>query len=118
MDIHNEYIANEKELFFYKGKPILNKRHAFVDINGDAWDFSAATGYTFKVWEEREGGIQVIDWTSPTNLTLSATNTNEILLNAPAEDTDVERGRYYYEIEYLVSGGYSILLAYGPITCI
>lgn len=118
MDIHNEYIANEKELFFYKAKPILNKRHSFVDINGDPWDFSAATGYTFKVWEEREEGIQVIDWTSPTNLTLSATNTNEIILNSPWEDTNIGRGRYYYEIEYLVSGGYSILLAYGPMTCI
>jgi hypothetical protein len=118
MDIHNEYIANEKELFFYKNKPILNKRHAFYDINDNPWDFSLATGYTFKVWEEREGGYQVIDWTSPTNLTLSATNTHEILLNAPAADTNVERGRYYYEIEYIISGGYTILIGYGPMTCI
>ena len=117
MDIHNEYIANEKELFFYKGKAILNKRHAFVDINGDPWDFTLATGFTFKVWEEREGGYQVIDWDSD-NLSLSTSNSNEILLNAPAADTDIERGRYYYEIEYLLSGGYTVLIAYGPIKCI
>lgn len=111
MDIHNEFIAQEKELYFYSGKAVLNKRHAFFDINGDEWDFSAATGYTFKIWEEREGGYQVINWTSPTNLTLSPPH--EIILNAPTSDTDIERGNYYYEIEYLIAGGYSILIGYG-----
>jgi len=113
MDIHNEFIAQEKELFFYSGKTVLNKRHAFRDINGVPWDFSAATGYTFRIWEEREGGYLMIDWTSPTNLTLSTVNSWEIILNAPVEDTTIERGNYYYEFEYLVSGGYSILLGYG-----
>lgn len=113
MDIYNEFIAQEKDLVFYTGKAILNKRHAFYDINGDPWNFDAATGYTFKIWEEREGGLQVIDWTSPTNLTLSAVHTHEILLNAPSTDTDIEIGKYYYEIEYIISGGYTILIAYG-----
>lgn len=110
MDIYNEYIANKKDLSFYAGKAILNRRHVFNDINGDAWDFSAATGFTWKIWEEREGGLLMISWTSPTNLTSSG---NEVILNAPAEDTDIERGRYYYEIEYLVAGGYSVLIAFG-----
>lgn len=113
MDIHNEFIATEKQLVFIAGKAVLNKRHAFFDINEDPWNFSSATGYTFKIWEEREGGLLMIDWISPTNLTLSATNTNEIILNAPSIDTTIERGKYYYEIEYLISGGYSILIAYG-----
>jgi hypothetical protein len=113
MDIHNEFIAQEKALVFYAGKAILNKRHAFYDINNDPWNFSAATGYTFKIWEEREGGRLMIDWDSPTNLTLSAVETNEIILNAPSTDTSIERGKYYYEMEYIVSGGYSILIAYG-----
>lgn len=113
MDIHNEFIANEKELYFYSGKPVLNKRHAFFGINGAPWNFSSATGYTFKIWEEREGGYLMIDWTSPTNLTLSASNTNEILVNAPSTDTSIERGNYYYEIEYLIAGGYTILIGYG-----
>ena len=112
MDIHNEFIAQEKALVFYKGKAILDKRHAFYDINNDPWNFSEAIGYTFKIWEEREEGRLMIDWDSD-NLTLSASITNEILLNAPASDTNIERGKYYYEIEYLVTGGYSILLAYG-----
>lgn len=112
MDIHNEFIAQEKDLVFYAGKAILNKRHAFYDINQDPWDFSSATGFTFKVWEEREGGLLMIDWDSD-NLSLSTSNENEILLNAPSFDTSIERGKYYYEMEYLVTGGYSILLAYG-----
>ena len=112
MDIHNEFIAQEKELFFYSGKSVLNKRHAFFDINGDPWNFSLATGFTFKIWEEREGGALMIDW-DDTNLTLSASDTNEVLLNAPASDTAIERGKYYYEIEYLIAGGYTILIGYG-----
>lgn len=114
MDIHNEYIANEKELFFYKGKAILNKRHAFYDINGNPWDFSLATGFTFKIWEEREESHLLIDW-DDTNLTNSG---NEIILNAPASDTGIERGHYYYEIEYEIAGGYTILIGYGRATFI
>ncbi len=110
MDIHNEFIAQEKELFFYSGKAVLNRRHAFFDINGDDWIFSGVIGYTFKIWEEREGGYQVIDWTSPTNLTNSG---NEIILNAPVADTSIERGNYYYEIEYITAGGYPVLIGYG-----
>jgi hypothetical protein len=111
MDIHNEFIANKKDLVFYAGKPVLNKRHAYYDINDDPWDFSLATGYTFKVWEEREGGLQLIDWSDTTgNL---SNYTNEIILNAPAGDTDIERGKYYYEQAYTISGGYEILLNYG-----
>lgn len=110
MDIHNEFIAQEKNLVFYAGKPLINKRHAFVDQNGNAWDFSDAIGFTFIVWEEREGGIEVIHWSDPDNLGASG---NEIILNAPASDTDIDLGKYYYEIEYLIAGGYPVLVAYG-----
>lgn len=113
MDVHHEFIAQQKALVFYAGKPVLNKRHAFYDINGDQWNFSSAVGFTFKIWEEREGGLLMISWISPTNLTLSTSDTNEIILNAPVSDTTIERGKYYYEIEYLISGGYSVLIAYG-----
>lgn len=109
MDIHNEFIAQKKDLVFYAGKAILNRVHSFFDENDDDWSFAAATGATFKIWEEREGGQQVIDWDS-TNLSFFE---NDIILNAPTEDTDIERGKYYYEIEYLVAGGYSVLIAYG-----
>lgn len=111
MDISNEFIAQRKDLTFYAGKPILNKVHAFFDVNGDDWNFSLATAFTFKIWEEREGGLLMITWLDTTgNLAVSG---NEITLNAPATDTDIERGKYYYEIEYLVAGGYPILIAFG-----
>jgi hypothetical protein len=115
MDIHNEFIAYEKELFFYSGKPVLNKVHAFYDRFGSPWNFSDAVGFTFKIWEEREGGYLMIDWTSPANLQNSG---HEITLNAPASDTTIERGKYYYEIEYLLAGGYSVLIGYGKATFI
>jgi len=111
MDIHNEFIARQKSLVFYRGKAILNKVHRFFDINGDAWNFSDATGFTFKIWEEREGGLQVVDWSSPINL---ANNLNDIILNAPVVDTaSIGIGKYYYEIEYITSGGYPVLVGYG-----
>lgn len=110
MDIHNEFIAQEKDLVFYAGKAILNKRHAFYDRNDNPWVFVDVAGFTFKIWEEREGGLLMIDWIYLTNLTYSG---NEIVLNAPSTDTDIEIGKYYYEIEQVTSGGYSFLLAYG-----
>jgi hypothetical protein len=110
MDIHNEFIAQEKNLVFYAGKPIIDRVHNFVDLSGNAWDFSPAIGYTFKIWEEREGGILVIDWSDPNNLSSSG---GSIILNAPATDTAIDRGKYYYEIEYLIAGGYPVLVAYG-----
>ncbi len=110
MDIHNEFIAQKKDLVFYAGKPVLNKVHAYYDINGDAWNFSSATNYFMKVWEEREGGLQVIDW-DDANLTNSGSN--EVILNAQATDTDIDRGKYYYEQGYLIAGGYEVLTNYG-----
>lgn len=112
MDIHNEFIANQKDLVFYAGKAILNRRHAFFDINGDPWDFSDAIGFTFRIWEEREEGDLMINW-GDDNITLSGSNGNEFILNSNATETSIERGKYYYEIEYLVSGGYTVLIGYG-----
>lgn len=110
MDIHNEFIAYKKDLVFYAGKPVLNKVHAFFDVDRNAWDFSDAIDLFFTIWEEREGGLRMIQWVTDVNLTVSG---NEILLNAPAEDTSIGRGKYYYEIEYTIAGGYSVLIAYG-----
>lgn len=111
MDIHNEFIAQEKNLVFYAGKPIINKRHAFYDVTGEGFNFPEDTGeYRWNVWEEREGGIQLIAWSSPQNLSRSG---HELILNSSAELTDIEKGKYYYEIEYIITGGYPVLLAYG-----
>jgi hypothetical protein len=112
MDIHNEFIAQEKNLVFYKGKPIINRIHDFYDLAGNSWDFSDAIGYFMNIYEEREGGIQVIEWTDTAgNLSNSG---NFIYLNAPSSDSaNLELGKYYYELGYLVAGGYEVLLGYG-----
>lgn len=112
MDIHNEFIAQKKDLVFYAGKPVLNRRHAWWDIYNNPWSFTGATGHTFKVWQEREGGLLLIDW-DDANIVVSGSNPNETIINAPAADTSIERGRYYYEQEYYTAGGYPVLLAYG-----
>ena len=109
MDIHNEFIAQEKNLVFYAGRAVLNKRHVYYDINGDPWSFASAIGFYFKIWEEREDGLLLIDW-DDTNLSNSD---NEVILNAPATDTDIERGKYYYEQGYIQSGGYDVPTNYG-----
>lgn len=110
MDNSQEFIAQEKALVFYTGKPIINRQHIFKDQCGDDYSLSAAVAFTFKIWQEREGGLQVISWSSPQNLTALD---NVLTLNAPAEDTSIYRGKYYYEIAEIIAGGYEILLAYG-----
>lgn len=109
MDIHNEFIAQKKELVFQAGKSILNREHTFYDIYGELWTFTDALSFTFKIWEEREGGLLKIDW-GAANLTPTA---NGFLLTSNALDTAIIKGKYYYEIEYLVAGGYTVLIAYG-----
>jgi hypothetical protein len=110
MDNSNEFIANEKALIFYAGKPIINRQHVFNDQCGNPYSLSAGMAFTFKIWQERDGGLQVINWTSPINL---AATDNILILNAPDEDTTIYRGKYYYEIAEIIAGGYEILLAYG-----
>jgi hypothetical protein len=110
MDIHNTFIADQKTLVFYAGKPIINRQMDFYDINGDDWDFTEAVTHFLKVWEEREDGLLLIDWSSPDNLSHSG---KTVYLNAPGSDTDLGIGKYYYEIGYLIAGGYEVLTGYG-----
>ena len=112
MDIHNEFIAQEKNLVMYKEKAIINRIHRFYGLNREPWDFSDAEHFFFNIWEEREGGRLMIEW-DDTNLTSSLPN--DIILNAPASDSDIERGKYYYEIEYMKADGYPILIAFGEM---
>lgn len=110
MDIHNTFIADEKTLVFYAGKPVINRQMDFYDVDGNDWDFSEAVSHYMKIWEEREGGILLIDWDSPTNLSHSG---KTVFLNAPVADTSIGTGKYYYEIGYLIAGGYEVLTGYG-----
>lgn len=105
MDIHNEFIGVQYNLVFYAGKPVLNLVHEFFDCDNVAWDFTGTTAATFKVWEERDGGLLLISW----NLGVSG---NKVILNASASDTDILIGKYYYEMES-ITGGYPVLLMYG-----
>lgn len=110
MDIRNEYLWIRQDLYFHAGKGIDHRPHVWTDINNNDWDFSDAIGFRFRIWEEREGGLLMIDWDS-NNLT--PFGTKGFYLTAPPTDTDIERGKYYYEIEYLVAGGYSVPIGVG-----
>lgn len=110
MDMHKQFSAFEKTLIFYAGKPIINHQNAFLDDCSLPKSFDDAIAFTLKIWEERTGGLQVINWSSPENLSVSE---NIIFLNAPAEDTDIETGKYYYELAYIIAGGYEVLITYG-----
>lgn len=110
MDIFNEFPALEKDIVFYAGKDIVDYPHVWYDRDGTIWTFTDAIGFTFKIWEEREGGLLMISWDNTTNLSQNANGFN---LTASKLETDIEKGKYYYEIEYLVAGGYSVLIAFG-----
>ena len=114
MDLYKEFFATEKDIIFYSGKAIIDRVNAFFDINGDDWDFSAATALSFKIFEERNGR-RLILWEDPVNLTAAS---NDIILNAPVADTGLDIGNYYYEIAYFDAGSYEILLAYGQASFI
>jgi hypothetical protein len=102
---HKTFIGEEYDLIFYTGKPLVE-----YEIECENATFSGQVGYTLKIWEDGEDGRQLLSLVQGNGLRLSGTS---IFISASSGQMDIEPGRYYYELSYLVSGGYEILVKYG-----
>lgn len=112
LDNHHEFIAVEKDLTFYSGKAVINRVNRFYDNTGSDYLLTSNIGLFFVIYEEREEGRIVFE--SDHNSGLS-TSVNDIIFNFSVADMSIPIGNYYYELGYVVDGGYEIILAYGSL---
>jgi hypothetical protein len=99
---------------FYNAKPVLNFIIEFFveDCDGDFDDeetnytFSNFVSGYFRVYNERGGRLIK---------NLPMTNISSTLVLNSNDTTFEDNGNYYYEIGYLMTGGYELALMYGRL---
>lgn len=109
----------EKPLKMYNGQAVLDYDIDFYteecddDLDKEEVDFtfpSYASSY-FRIYNERSGRLLK-------TISLSQSGSS-LIINASADDMTLDdKGKYYYEIGYVQTGGYEIVLMYGPYTAI
>jgi hypothetical protein len=110
-EIHNGFVAENYQLKFKYGKPVLNLAFLFYESDNETeFDFTGYTGANFKIWEDDEDGRLLLNVVSGNGLTVSG---NIITLNTSASQMTIPKGKYYYEFSYLTPGGYEYLLMFG-----
>lgn len=105
----------EKSLTMYNGHAILNYAIEFYSLQDcdveEIFPFPAYVSSYMRVFNERLG-IELKE------ITLSQSG-GSLIINASALDmTFDENGKYYFEIGYVQSGGYEIVLMYGSFIVI
>lgn len=109
----------EKPLKMYNGQAVLDYDIEFFteecddDLDEEEVDFtfpSYSSSY-FRIYNERSGRLLK-------TIALSRSGSS-LVINASADDMTLDdKGKYYYEIGYVQTGGYEIVLMYGPYTAI
>jgi len=105
------FIAEEAELSCKNGQPILNLPIYFENSDGTDFPFPAYVSAYLNIYQGK-GETLLKSYTS--QLTR---NSAIIVLNLSASDmTFGSFGKYYYELGYVYSGGYTVLLRFGNFT--
>ena len=108
------FMGEKDELRIFNGQAIINGSILFFynDCDETEFDFPNYAGLFMTIGNERDGDI-LKSFTSSSGLSKSG---NAILLNLSASDMTLpDLGKYYYEIGYIISGGYEQVLRYGDL---
>lgn len=111
----NIFASDEEDLRIYNGQAMLNETILFFydDEDETDYDFPAYSSAFFRVYNSR-GGKLIKNFT-----TQVSRSSNALILNCSVLDmTFTETGKRYYEIGYVRSGGYDIILRFGNGTII
>jgi hypothetical protein len=104
--------ATEYPLEIYNDQPIIDMGFQFFYLDCDTetdFDFPDYSSSYMKVYNERLGRtIKTIPLTR---------NGNILIVNSTDTDFD-DNGKYFYEVIYLMSGGYEQVLRYGILNVI
>jgi len=103
--------GNETELQVYSGHAIIDYPFTFVfEDDSSPYPFNGYSSGFFKIYQSR------IEKKIKTFTTQVSRNANNLVLNCSASDMLISsRGSYYYELGYVRSGGYEIVLQYGKL---
>lgn len=114
MDSHNLFPGIEWPLVYYNGKAVYNQHFEFLDQDESDFSFTDFSSARLDVYDKRSG--RLLKSFDSTHLTRSG---NDIYFNASGADMEFEDiGKYYYEMYYIQSGGYDIVLLYGDFKVI
>lgn len=118
VDNNKTFIGDNDKLVVYNNQVIKDLVFVFVydDDNETDFDFPQATGQAFlRIYDERLGR-QLKEWEGNLYLVIASST---IIANIPAGDLQFEEtGKLYYEVGYVQSGGYEIVLRYGELEVI
>lgn len=103
--------GDSKTLQVYNGHPLIDYAISYIYEDDDsAYAFIGYSSGFFRVFDSRSKK-RIKNFTSQVTR-----NAGNLVLNCSAADmTFSNTGRFYYEIGYVRSGGYDIVLNYGEI---
>ncbi len=114
MDRFKLFDGVEQPMEVYNGIAIIDRAIEFFTEECDEQIYFTFPGYLssyFRVFNERLG-IEIKD------IALSHSGSS-LIINASVSDmTFDDNGNYYYEMGYVQSGGYEVVLKYGTLTVI
>lgn len=112
----NSFIAENEDLTAYNGQAILNLAIAYILDDDDDTEFTFP-GYVssyMNVYDSDERNNLVKAFT-----TQVTRNSSVQVLNLSESDMTFEsQGKYYYELGYIISGGYETVLRYGNLVIV
>lgn len=103
--------GNGKDIQVYNGHPLIDYPIEFVyDDDETGYSFIGFTSAFFRVFDSRQQK-RIKNFTNQVSR-----NSNFLVINCSITDmTFSNRGRYYYEVGYVRSGVYDIVLQYGEL---
>lgn len=106
--------GNEKDLKVYNAHPLIDYPIEFIyEDDETGYAFTGFSSAFFRVYDSRQMK-RIKNFTNQVSR-----NSNFLVLNCSVTDmTFSNRGRYYYEIGYVRSGGYDIVLQFGELQVI
>ena len=104
--------GNEYPLYIYNGEALISKAFRFwyedCDNVETVFDFPDYVSSYFKVYNERLGRVI-------RTIALTRSGTYLVANTSEVDMTFDSNGNYYYEVGYIMAGGYEQVLRYGKL---
>lgn len=111
LDQDSLFIAQEGGLECYNGQALLNFIITVNNSDNTAFGFSGYISAFLNIYQSRNQTLL------KSFINQISRNSNNLVLNCSSSDmTFNDNGTYYFELGFIQSGGYTIVLRYGVLT--